>query len=84
MSHDAVAGGAYESSSETYVSIAGASASSTSSDGHAGEWWLVADLAGQALLYLEADDGRVFAWDVVERGEDVLVDGTAYGVSGGC
>lgn len=77
-------GYAYETSSESYISIEGASASRTSGDAHQGAWWLVADLLGNATLVLEAQDGRAFYWPVEERGEDIIVDGVAYGTSGGC
>lgn len=73
----------YESVSETYVSIPGASASSESRDGHAGSWWIIADLVGGASLWLETDDGRTLQWAVVEEGDAYLVDGTRYVVSGG-
>ena len=74
----------YEESSESYVSIMGASASSSSSDAHAGQWWLVADLAGGATLLLEATDGRLFRWSVEEAGDAYLVDGYRYVPQGGC
>lgn len=78
------AGYAYDTESESYISIDGASASNTSRDAHQGQWWLVADLLGNATLVLEATDGRVFHWGVEERGEDVIVAGEAYGVAGSC
>lgn len=78
------AGYDYETESETYISIQGASASNTSRDAHQGQWWLVADLLGNATLVLEATDGRLFHWGVEERGDDVIVAGEAYGVAGSC
>lgn len=75
---------AYQTESESYISIEGMSASSNSSDGHQGAWYVVSDLVGTPTLVLEANDGRVFHWSVAEHGNDVIVDGTAYGVSGGC
>jgi hypothetical protein len=74
----------YEESSESYISIMGASASSTSSDEHVGQWWLVADLAGTPTLFLEATDGRVFRWSVQETGAGFLLDGNLYRVTGTC
>lgn len=74
----------YVESSESFVSIEGMSASSESSDGHAGRWWITADLAGQAMLTLEASDGRVFYWSVEEAGDGVLVDGYRYVPTGRC
>ena len=74
----------YAEESESYVSIEGMSASNSSSDGHAGQWWITADLAGQALLTLEASDGRLFYWGVEEAGDGFLIDGYRYVVSGGC
>ena len=75
---------AYRQSSETYVSIMGASASNTSSDEHAGGWWLIADLSGRPLLVLEATDGRTFQWTVEEAGDAFLIDGYRYRVTGQC
>lgn len=74
----------YRESSESYVSIMGASASSTSSDEHTGAWWLIADLAGRPLLTLEATDGRTFQWSVEESGDGFLIDGYLYRVTGQC
>lgn len=74
----------YRESSESYVSIDGVSASSSSSDEHAGEWYLVADLIGAPTLYLFANDGRVFEWSVEESGEGFLIDGYLYRPAGGC
>lgn len=69
---------AYQERSETYISIEGVSASSSSSDQHAGQWWLVSDIAGNAILVLAATDGREFHWSVVEQGNGVALDGTLY------
>ena len=83
----ALCGGAmyqYVESSETYVSIEGMSASNSSEDGHRGQWWITADLAGQAMLTLEATDGRVFYWSVEESGDGVLIDGYRYVLTGSC
>jgi hypothetical protein len=44
----------------------------------------VADLLGNATLVLEASDGRLFHWEVQERGEAVVVAGETYGVAGSC
>ena len=77
-------GYAYETESESYISIEGASASNTSRDAHQGAWWLVADLLGNATLVLEASDGRLFHWEVEDRGEAVMVAGETYGVAGSC
>jgi hypothetical protein len=75
---------AYQSSSETYISVEGAgSMSSSSSDEHVGRWWLVADVIGSAWLVLEATDGREFHWSVVEQDDGVLIDGQRYGVGPG-
>ncbi|HUF74942.1 MAG TPA: hypothetical protein VMM35_01630 [Longimicrobiales bacterium] len=74
----------YEESSESYVSIMGVSASSSSSDQHAGQWWLVANLVGGATLLLEATDGRYFRWSVEEAGDGYLIDGYRYVLSGSC
>ena len=78
------AGYSYAESSESYVSIDGVSASSSSSDEHTGEWYLVADLTGAATLYLLASDGRFFEWGVEEASEGLIVDGYLYRPSGGC
>ncbi len=74
----------YQESSESYVSIPGASASSSSSDEHVGSWWLVADLAGSPTLFLEATDGRAFQWTVEEAADGFLIDGYLYRVTGQC
>lgn len=74
----------YSESSESYVSIDGVSASSSSSDDHAGEWYLVADLIGVPTLYLFATDGRLFEWSVEESGEGLLIDGYLYRPAGSC
>ncbi len=74
----------YSEESESYVSIEGVSASNASSDGHAGQWWITANLAGQARLTLEASDGRVFYWSVEEADGAYLIDGYRYVVSGSC
>jgi len=74
----------YQESSESYVSLPGASASSTSSDEHTGQWWLVADLAGTPTLFLDAADGRTFQWSVEESGDGFLIDGYRYTVTGQC
>ena len=74
----------YDESSESYVSIMGASASSSSSDQHLGQWWLIANLAGDALLLLEATDGRYFRWPVQEADGGYLIDGYRYILSGSC
>ena len=74
----------YEEASESYVSIMGASASSSSSDQHAGQWWLVADLVGGATLLLEATDGRYFRWAVEEAGDAYLINGYRYAPTGSC
>lgn len=74
----------YEESSESYVSIEGMSASNSSSDGHTGQWWISADLAGRAILTLDATDGRYFYWIVEDEGESYLIDGYRYRVTGGC
>lgn len=78
------AGYRYAESSESYVSIDGASASSSSSDEHVGEWYLVADLSGAPTLYLFATDGRSFEWSVEEAAEGFLIDGYLYRPAGGC
>lgn len=74
----------YSESSESYVSIEGVSASSESSDGHAGAWWLIADLAGQAILEMETSDGRSFFWFVEEDASGYLIDGYRYQLTGSC
>ncbi|MDJ0668267.1 MAG: hypothetical protein QNJ61_13335 [Desulfobacterales bacterium] len=68
----------FESHSETFVSIAGASASSTSGDAHQGQWALVADLAGRAILVLSASDGREFFWPIEETDQGARVNGRSY------
>ena len=72
---------AYSMRSESYVSIEGASAESVRSDQHAGRWWLVADLLGQAYVVLEATDGRAFHWPIRETETGAVLNGTAYGAS---
>ena len=74
----------YSESSESYVSIEGVSASNSSADGHAGQWWISADISGQAVLTLETTDGRVFYWSVEETADGVLVDGYRYVPNGSC
>jgi hypothetical protein len=74
----------YRESSESYVSIMGASASSTSGDEHTGAWWLISDLSGVPLLVLESADGRAFRWSVQESGDGFLIDGYLYRVTGKC
>ena len=66
------------SHSETFISIAGASASSSSGDAHQGQWVLVADLAGRAILVLSASDGREFFWPIEETDQGARVNGRAY------
>ena len=66
------------------MGIEGVSASSSSSDAHAGEWALVADLGGNVTLYLFASDGRAFEWSVEEANEGVFVDGYLYRPNGQC
>jgi hypothetical protein len=68
----------FESQSETFISIAGASASSSSGDAHQGQWVLVADVAGRAILVLSASDGREFFWPIEETDEGARVNGSAY------
>lgn len=68
----------FESHSETFVSIAGASASSTSGDAHQGQWALIADVAGRAILVLSARDGREFFWPIEETDQGARVNGRAY------
>ena len=77
---------AYSMRSESYISIEGASAESVKSDQHAGRWWLVADLVGQAYVVLEATDGRVFHWPIRETETGAVLNGTSYGAgaSGRC
>ena len=74
----------YAESSESYVSIEGVSASSSSSDEHGGEWYLVADISGAPTLYLFATDGRAFEWSVEETAQGYLIDGYLYRPAGGC
>ena len=74
----------YAEESESYVSIEGVSASSESSDGHAGAWAIFADLAGQAILELETTDGRAFYWFVEEDANGYLIDGYRYQLTGSC
>ncbi len=74
----------YTESSETYFSIEGLSASNNSSDEHAGQWYLVADLIGNPTLYLESSDGRIYEWQVEEVENGVLIDGYLYQIDGGC
>jgi hypothetical protein len=68
----------FESQSETFISIAGASASSSSGDAHQGQWVLVADVAGRAILVLSASDGREFFWPIEETDQGARVNGSAY------
>jgi hypothetical protein len=56
---------------------------STSTE-HTGAWWLVADLAGTATLFLEASDGRLFQWAIEAWRDGFRIDGRAYTVSGAC
>lgn len=66
------------------VSIVGASASTTSSEEHAGVWWLISDLSGMPLLVLETTDGRTFQWPVEASGDGFLIDGSLYRPTGTC
>lgn len=74
---------AFETRSESYISIEGASAEHVSSDAHIGRWRLIADVAGMPYLMLEAQDGRSFTWLVEETAEGAVIDGTAYVVAHG-
>jgi hypothetical protein len=57
----------------------------TSSDGHQGGWWLIADLSGRPLLILaDADRGRTFQWSVEESAEGFSIDGSLFRVTGRC
>lgn len=51
---------------------------------HTGHWWLMGDLAGRAVLYMETTDGRTFQWPVHPSGDAFLIDGRRYEVTGPC
>ena len=70
----------FESESESYISIEGASAQSTSRDAHQGHWSLVADLAGKVTLVLSSTDGRYFYWPIDETQTGAVINGTSYAV----
>ncbi len=75
----------YASESVFYVSTSDASVSSQDSDGHAGGWRLVGDVAGAAYLILEPWDRDPIIYEVEEREGGVLLEGRQYGASGaGC
>ena len=72
---------AYHLFKESYMSIEGVSAERTEQDDHRGQWWLVSDIGGQAVLVLESTDGRSFHWSIEETDAGARVEGTSYRAS---
>ena len=71
----------FESSGKSYFSTDAGSVESDNNDAHQGQWWLVADLVGQAYVSLEASDGRSFVWSVEETQQGANLDGASYSVA---
>jgi hypothetical protein len=69
----------YQSRSTSSMSVAGVGdAESNSSDAHRGQWSLLGDLVGRALLSLESTDGRSFLWSVEETENGAVINGFRY------
>ena len=60
------------------------SGTAPSTEEQLGLWWLIADLAGSAMLSLETTDGRSFRGTFEESGTRYLIDGVRYRPAGAC
>ena len=72
---------AYDYRSESFMSIEGMSASSSKTDSHNGQWWLVVDIGGKATMLLDATDGRSFEFHTREQGQGVAIGDTHFTVA---
>lgn len=68
----------YKMESTFYFSTGAGSASSEGREAHQGQWWLVADLAGEAFLILESNEGLTYEWTVEETENGMLLNGVSY------
>jgi hypothetical protein len=72
---------AFNTSTERFLSNAAGYIESTDSDGHSGEWNLIANIIGTPILYLEASNGKRFEYILRIPGQgSVALDDRVYTV----
>lgn len=72
---------AFNTKTERFLSNAAGYLESTDSDGHSGEWNLIANIIGTPILYLEASNGKSFEYVLRVPGQgSVALDDRIYTV----